>query len=100
MQLRGRPRPAPFGFFDLCDAGGIGSGQMGGAVGLRWAEAGHEILFSSRNPDELTGLVREAGPRARAGTGIRQSIYGCRAAEGFRSSVRKKWVALPIPRSL
>ena len=22
MQPRGRPRPAPFGFFDLCDAGG------------------------------------------------------------------------------
>ncbi len=52
----------PVRFFGLCDAGGIGSGQMGGAVGLRWAEAGHEILFSSRNPDELTGLVREAGP--------------------------------------
>ena len=96
MQPRGRPRSV---FWPL-RCGGIGSGQMGGAVGLRWAEAGHKILFSSRNPDELTGLVREAGPRARAGTGIRQSIHGCRAAEGSRSSVRKKWVALPIPRSL
>lgn len=45
----------------------IGSGRMGGAVGLRWAEAGHHILFSSRNPDELAGLVSEAGPNARAG---------------------------------
>ncbi|SVB95775.1 uncharacterized protein METZ01_LOCUS248629, partial [marine metagenome] len=27
----------------------IGSGRIGGSVGLRWAEAGHEILFSSRN---------------------------------------------------
>jgi len=27
--------------------GVIGSGRMGGSVGLRWAEAGHEILFSS-----------------------------------------------------
>ena len=45
----------------------IGSGRMGGAVGLRWAEAGHEILFSSRNPDGLTDLVERAGARARAG---------------------------------
>lgn len=45
----------------------IGSGNIGGSVGLRWAEAGHEILFASRNPDELGDLVRQAGPRARAG---------------------------------
>ncbi len=45
----------------------IGSGRMGGAVGLRWAEAGHEILFSSRNPDGLADLVQRAGGRARAG---------------------------------
>jgi predicted dinucleotide-binding enzyme len=45
----------------------IGSGNIGGAVGLRWAEAGHEILFSSRHPEELTGLVERAGSRTRAG---------------------------------
>jgi 8-hydroxy-5-deazaflavin:NADPH oxidoreductase len=45
----------------------IGSGQMGGGLGRLWAEAGHEILFSSRNPDQLAGLVETAGPRARAG---------------------------------
>lgn len=47
--------------------GVIGSGRIGGSVGLRWAEAGHEILFSSRNPDQLSDLVAQAGPRARAG---------------------------------
>jgi len=47
--------------------GVIGSGRIGGSVGLRWAEAGHEILFSSRNPDQLSDLVTQAGPRARAG---------------------------------
>lgn len=46
----------------------IGAGQIGGAVGKRWAEAGHQILFSSRNPDELAPLVAEAGPSARAGS--------------------------------
>lgn len=45
----------------------IGSGRIGGAIGKRWAEAGHEILFSSRNPDELADLVAEAGPNTRAG---------------------------------
>lgn len=45
----------------------IGSGNMGGAVGLQWARAGHEILFSSRNPSDLNELVGAAGPRARSG---------------------------------
>ena len=36
-------------------------------MGLRWAEAGHEILFSSRNPDQLTELVAQGGPNCRAG---------------------------------
>ena len=45
----------------------IGSGNIGGSVGLRWAEAGHEILFSSRHPEELTGLVERAGSRTHAG---------------------------------
>jgi predicted dinucleotide-binding enzyme len=45
----------------------IGSGNMGGAVGLQWARAGHEILFSSRNPTDLNELVGAAGSRAQAG---------------------------------
>ncbi|MDE0082463.1 MAG: NADPH-dependent F420 reductase [Gammaproteobacteria bacterium] len=47
--------------------GVIGSGRIGGAVGLQWARAGHEILFSSRHPEELTELVERAGTRTRAG---------------------------------
>src|SRR5690606_42107572 len=45
----------------------IGSGRIGGAIGLRWAEAGHQIMFSSRNPDELAGLVAAAGDNASSG---------------------------------
>jgi 8-hydroxy-5-deazaflavin:NADPH oxidoreductase len=45
----------------------IGSGAMGGGLGLAWARAGHQVLFSSRNPDELRDLVQQAGSGARAG---------------------------------
>ncbi len=49
------------------EIGIIGSGRQGGALGLLWAKAGHEILFSSRHPDTLTDLVAQAGPNAKAG---------------------------------
>lgn len=52
---------------DPLKIGIIGSGRIGGAVGLRWAETGHQILFSSRNPDGLTDLVKQAGSNASAG---------------------------------
>lgn len=45
----------------------IGSGAQGGNIGLLWARAGHEVLFSSRHPEELKELVAKAGPKARAG---------------------------------
>jgi predicted dinucleotide-binding enzyme len=54
----------------------IGSGQQGSAVGLQWIEAGHEILFSSRHPEELAGLVTRAGPRARAGLPQDAAAFG------------------------
>ena len=46
----------------------IGSGRIGGTIGRLWVQAGHAILFSSRNPEQLTELVRSVGPNARAGT--------------------------------
>lgn len=46
----------------------IGSGGIGGTVGTLWAKAGHEVLFSSRNPEKLSALVTAAGNSARAGT--------------------------------
>lgn len=48
--------------------GVIGAGSLGGTVGRLWVEAGHEVLFSSRNPDELLSMTRALGPRASAGT--------------------------------
>ena len=46
----------------------IGSGRQGGALGLQFAKAGHEVMFSSRNPDSLKDLVAKAGPKTRAGS--------------------------------
>src|SRR5262249_341350 len=46
----------------------IGSGMIGGTVGTLWAHAGHDVMFSSRKPQELRGLVERAGARASSGT--------------------------------
>ena len=54
----------------------IGSGRQGGAVGTQWAKAGHEILFSSRNPENLKELVAKAGPKTRAGTPAEAARFG------------------------
>jgi predicted dinucleotide-binding enzyme len=54
----------------------IGSGRQGGAIGRLWAKAGHQIVFSSRNPDSLKELVAEAGPTALAGTPAQAATFG------------------------
>ena len=46
----------------------LGSGHIGGNLGLHFARAGHHVFFTSRHPDELTDLVKQAGEYARAGT--------------------------------
>ena len=43
----------------------IGSGNVGGNLGKHWAKAGHEVLFSSRHPNELTNLAHVAGKNAK-----------------------------------
>ncbi len=46
----------------------LGSGNIGGALGTHWTRAGHEVCFSSRHPEQLEGLARQAGPGTRVGT--------------------------------
>ena len=48
--------------------GVIGSGNIGSTVGALWVKAGHQVLFSSRNPENLKQLIDGLGPLARAGT--------------------------------
>lgn len=47
--------------------GVIGSGRMGGTVGRIWLAAGHEVMFSSRNPQQLDHLLQGFDDRASAG---------------------------------
>jgi len=54
----------------------IGAGHIGGTLAALWVKAGHEVLVSSRHPDQLTGLVRSLGPRARAGTPREAALFG------------------------
>lgn len=46
----------------------IGAGNVGGTLGTRWAHAGHEVIFGSRDPDkaDVKELLAKAGPTAKA----------------------------------
>lgn len=54
----------------------IGSGRIGGTLGTLWVKAGHEVLFSSRHPEQLTDLVAGLGSLARAGTPEEAAQFG------------------------
>ena len=54
----------------------IGSGNIGGNLGIHWAHAGHQVMFSSRHPEQLTDLVKQAGENARAGTREEAVAFG------------------------
>lgn len=56
--------------------GVIGSGNIGSTIGGLWVKAGHPVLFSSRNPETLKGLVDGLGPLARAGTPQEATAFG------------------------
>jgi 8-hydroxy-5-deazaflavin:NADPH oxidoreductase len=47
----------------------IGAGNVGGTLGTRWAKNGHNVFFSSRDPqsDQMRALLAQAGPSAKAG---------------------------------
>jgi hypothetical protein len=46
----------------------VGTGNVGAALGTRWAQGGHEVVFGSRHPqsDEVRSLIEKSGGRARA----------------------------------
>ncbi len=46
----------------------IGSGSIGSTIGKLWSDAGHEVLFSSRNPEKLSGLIERVGGTVKSGT--------------------------------
>jgi predicted dinucleotide-binding enzyme len=54
----------------------IGTGKIGGTLAELWVKAGHEVLISSRHPEELQGLAKSLGPKARAGTPREAAVFG------------------------
>lgn len=56
--------------------GVLGAGSLGGIVGSLWVKAGHEVMFSSRHPEELESLVRQLGPRASVGLPAAAAEFG------------------------
>jgi len=54
----------------------IGTGQIGGTLATLWVKAGHEVLMSSRHPDELRPLAQSLGARAHVGTPREAALFG------------------------
>ena len=54
----------------------VGAGKLGSTVGKLWVDAGHEVRFASRHPEELQPLVEKLGKRASAGTPLEAAKFG------------------------
>lgn len=54
----------------------IGAGQIGGTLAEHWVKAGHEVLVSSRHPENLKSLADRLGPLARVGTPADAAAFG------------------------
>ena len=54
----------------------IGTGHIGGTLARLWVAAGHEVLISSRHPEELKALAASLGSRARVGTPREAAVFG------------------------
>ncbi len=52
----------------------IGAGKIGSTVGKLWVDAGHEVKFSSRHPEELRSMAEEMG--ASSGTPEEAVAFG------------------------
>jgi 8-hydroxy-5-deazaflavin:NADPH oxidoreductase len=54
----------------------IGTGEIGSALARHWGAAGHQLMISSRHPDELRALAREIGPNVKVGTPREAAAFG------------------------
>lgn len=54
----------------------IGAGHIGGTLAALWVKAGHQVLVSSRHPEQLQPLAQSLGPAARVGTPREAAMFG------------------------
>lgn len=52
---------------NITKIGIVGSGHIGGNLGILLAKAGYEICFSSRHPETLENLIHIAGEKHASG---------------------------------
>jgi predicted dinucleotide-binding enzyme len=56
--------------------GVIGSGRIGSTIGGLWVKAGHEVMFSDRDQEQVKRAIDGLGPRARAGSTHEAASFG------------------------
>ena len=54
----------------------IGTGDIGGALARHWARAGHQLLISSRHPEQLQDFAKELGANVKVGTPREAAAFG------------------------
>jgi len=54
----------------------VGAGKMGGTLAGLWAKAGHEVMISSRHPDDLRAEAEKMGPNVHVGTAREAAAFG------------------------
>jgi hypothetical protein len=76
LPRRAHGQGAPDGPGSRLRIGIIGTGRIGGALATHWARAGHELVISSRHPEQLRPLAERLGPRVRVGTPAEAAAFG------------------------
>jgi predicted dinucleotide-binding enzyme len=68
--------PTPFKTAHPMKIGIIGAGDIGGTLARHWGAAGHQLLISSRHPEQLQALAKEIGPNVKVGTPREAAAFG------------------------
>jgi predicted dinucleotide-binding enzyme len=76
LALNGLPLAARAAEAGRIKIGIVGSGNVGGALGGVWANAGHTVMFSSLDLEKDKALAASVGPNARAGTPREAAAFG------------------------
>jgi len=69
-------KQAPFKTAHPLKIGIIGTGDIGGALARHWGVAGHQLVISSRHPEQLQALAKEIGPNVKVGTAREAAAFG------------------------